>query len=154
MMAATGRHCLPLTIDVRQTQTISAAVDEMLKEPGRMMSSLIVYAVGNVLCLANSLSFNAFKTVLEIDTMGTFYTSKVVYEKWFKVQHTQNQALQVHAGSAKAANDAMTKHLAVEWGPSGNRAESMDAFLSRQQDGAVPDQPRLLLLTGHIMVVD
>ena len=27
----------------------------------------------------------------------------------------------MHAGSAKAAIDAMTRHLAVEWGPSGIR---------------------------------
>lgn len=43
-------------------------------------------AAGNFLCPATSLSFNAFKTVMEIDTMGTFNTSKVVYDKWFKVQ--------------------------------------------------------------------
>lgn len=36
LMAATGRHCLPLTVDVRQPQTISAAVDETLKELGRI----------------------------------------------------------------------------------------------------------------------
>lgn len=42
-------------------------------------------AAGNFLCPANSLSFNAFKTVMEIDTMGTFNTSKVVYEKYFQV---------------------------------------------------------------------
>ena len=43
-------------------------------------------AVGNFPCPASSLSFNAFKTVLEIDTMGTFNASKVAYEKWFKVK--------------------------------------------------------------------
>lgn len=42
-------------------------------------------AAGNFLCPATSLSFNAFKTVMEIDTMGTFNTSKVIYDKWFKV---------------------------------------------------------------------
>lgn len=42
-------------------------------------------AAGNFLCPAISLSFNAFKTVMEIDTMGTFNTSKVVYEKYFQV---------------------------------------------------------------------
>lgn len=31
-MAATGQQCLPLSIDVRQPQTIVAAVDEALKE--------------------------------------------------------------------------------------------------------------------------
>lgn len=44
-------------------------------------------AAGNFLCPAVSLSFNAFKTVMEIDTMGTFNTSKVVYEKWFQVHY-------------------------------------------------------------------
>jgi len=42
-------------------------------------------AAGNFLCPAAALSFNAFKTVMEIDTMGTFNSSKVLYEKWFKV---------------------------------------------------------------------
>lgn len=46
---------------------------------------LLTDAAGNFLCPATSLSFNAFKTVMEIDTMGTFNTSKVVFEKWFKV---------------------------------------------------------------------
>ncbi len=33
--------------------------------------------------------------------------------------------LQVHAGSAKAAIDAMTKHLAREWGPQNIRVNSI-----------------------------
>ncbi|XP_041829774.1 peroxisomal 2,4-dienoyl-CoA reductase [(3E)-enoyl-CoA-producing] isoform X3 [Melanotaenia boesemani] len=135
LSAASGRRCLPLCIDVRQPESISAAVDETLKEFGRI-DILINNAAGNFLCPASALSFNAFKTVIEIDTMGTFNTSKVVYDKWFK-DHGGNivnisatlpyrgQALQVHAGSAKAANDAMTKHLAVEWGPNGVRVNAV-----------------------------
>lgn len=135
LCAASGRRCLPLCIDVRQPQSIQAAVDDTLKEFGRV-DVLINNAAGNFLCPASALSFNAFKTVLEIDTMGTFNTSKVLYEKWFKehggtivnVSATlgyRGQALQVHAGSAKAANDAMTRHLAVEWGPSGVRVNAV-----------------------------
>lgn len=135
LTSATGRHCLPLQMDVRQPDTIITAVDETLKEFGRI-DILINNAAGNFLCPATSLSFNAFKTVLEIDTMGTFNTSKVVYEKWFKnnggsivnISATlgyRGQVLQVHAGSAKAANDAMTRHLAVEWGPSGVRVNTV-----------------------------
>lgn len=48
----------------------------------------ITDAAGNFLCPATALSFNAFKTVLDIDTLGTFNTSKVVYEKWFKVRRS------------------------------------------------------------------
>ncbi|MEQ2195263.1 Peroxisomal 2,4-dienoyl-CoA reductase [Xenoophorus captivus] len=84
LSAVSGRRCLPLRIDVRQPESIVAAVDETLKEFGRL-DILINNAAGNFLCPASALSFNAFKTVLEIDTMGTFNTSKVVYEKWFKV---------------------------------------------------------------------
>ncbi|XP_073796310.1 peroxisomal 2,4-dienoyl-CoA reductase [(3E)-enoyl-CoA-producing] isoform X3 [Danio rerio] len=122
-------------MDVRQPETILAAVDETLKTFGRV-DILINNAAGNFLCPATSLSFNAFKTVMEIDTMGTFNTSKVIYDKWFKdhggsivnISATlgyRGQALQVHAGSAKAANDAMTRHLAVEWGPSGVRVNTV-----------------------------
>ncbi|NWI43500.1 DECR2 reductase, partial [Picathartes gymnocephalus] len=127
LVAATGQQCLPLSIDVRQPQTIVAAVDEALKEFKRI-DILINGAAGNFLCPASALSFNAFKTVIDIDTMGTFNTSKVLFEKYFRdhggviVNITatlsyRGQALQLHAGAAKAAIDAMTRHLAVEWGP-------------------------------------
>uniref|UniRef100_A0A8C0FIU2 Peroxisomal 2,4-dienoyl-CoA reductase [(3E)-enoyl-CoA-producing] n=1 Tax=Bubo bubo TaxID=30461 RepID=A0A8C0FIU2_BUBBB len=135
LVAATGQQCLPLSIDVRQPQTIAAAVDEALKEFKRI-DILINGAAGNFLCPASALSFNAFKTVIDIDTLGTFNTSKVLFEKYFRdhggviVNITatlsyRGQALQVHAGTAKAAIDAMTRHLAVEWGPNNIRVNSL-----------------------------
>uniref|UniRef100_A0A8C0FDK2 Peroxisomal 2,4-dienoyl-CoA reductase [(3E)-enoyl-CoA-producing] n=1 Tax=Bubo bubo TaxID=30461 RepID=A0A8C0FDK2_BUBBB len=156
LVAATGQQCLPLSIDVRQPQTIAAAVDEALKEFKRI-DILINGAAGNFLCPASALSFNAFKTVIDIDTLGTFNTSKVLFEKYFRVSGTRarglalglltvvepfcdhggvivnitatlsyrGQALQVHAGTAKAAIDAMTRHLAVEWGPNNIRVNSL-----------------------------
>ncbi|NXA41549.1 DECR2 reductase, partial [Eudromia elegans] len=135
LVAATGQRCLPLSLDVRQPQTIMAAVDEALKEFERI-DILINNAAGNFLCPASALSFNAFKTVMDIDTMGTFNTSKVLFEKCFRdrggviVNITatlsyRGQALQVHAGTAKAAIDAMTRHLAVEWGPNNIRVNSL-----------------------------
>ncbi|MGH0149679.1 UNVERIFIED_CONTAM: hypothetical protein FKN15_021147 [Acipenser sinensis] len=92
LTTATGRHCLPLSLDVRQPQTIAAAVEETLREFGRI-DILINNAAGNFLCPASALSFNAFKTVMEIDTMGTFNTSKVIYEKWLKVQELPTQCI-------------------------------------------------------------
>ncbi|XP_069761448.1 peroxisomal 2,4-dienoyl-CoA reductase [(3E)-enoyl-CoA-producing] isoform X1 [Narcine bancroftii] len=135
LMAATGQRCLPASMDVRQPETIKAAVEKMLRVFGKV-DILVNNAAGNFLCPASGLSFNAFKTVLEIDTIGTFNTSKLLYQKWFKdhggviVNITatlsyRGQMLQVHAGSAKAAIDAMTKHLAVEWGPDNIRVNSL-----------------------------
>uniref|UniRef100_A0A8C0GV90 Peroxisomal 2,4-dienoyl-CoA reductase [(3E)-enoyl-CoA-producing] n=1 Tax=Chelonoidis abingdonii TaxID=106734 RepID=A0A8C0GV90_CHEAB len=133
--AATGQRCLPLSLDVRQPQTIVAAVDEAVKEFERI-DILVNNAAGNFLCPASALSFNAYKTVIDIDTLGTFNVSKVLYEKCLRdhggviVNITatlsyKGQALQVHAGTAKAAVDAMTRHLAVEWGPNNIRVNSL-----------------------------
>lgn len=36
LSAASGRRCLPLCIDVRQPESIAAAVDETLKELGHI----------------------------------------------------------------------------------------------------------------------
>ncbi|KAL7979124.1 hypothetical protein Chor_015148 [Crotalus horridus] len=113
LCAATGQRCLPVTLDVRQPQTISAAVDEALREFEKI-DILVNGAAGNFLCPASSLSFNGYKTVIEIDTLGTFNVSKVLYEKSLRehggviVNITatlsyKGQALQMHAGTAKAA---------------------------------------------------
>ncbi|XP_029432611.1 peroxisomal 2,4-dienoyl-CoA reductase isoform X2 [Rhinatrema bivittatum] len=135
LVAATGQRCLPLSLDVRQPPAIMAAVDEALREFERI-DILINNAAGNFLCPASALSFNAYKTVIDIDTLGTFNTSKVLFEKCFRdhggviVNITatlgyRGRALQMHAGTAKAAVDTMTKHLAVEWGPSNVRINSL-----------------------------
>uniref|UniRef100_A0A8D3DL51 Peroxisomal 2,4-dienoyl-CoA reductase [(3E)-enoyl-CoA-producing] n=1 Tax=Scophthalmus maximus TaxID=52904 RepID=A0A8D3DL51_SCOMX len=162
LCAVSGRRCLPLCLDVRQPESIAAAVDETLKELGRV-DILINNAAGNFLCPATSLSFNAFKTVMEIDTMGTFNTSKVVYEKWFK-DHGGNivnisatlgykgQALQVHAGSAKAANgglraDTTAAFQSIPVQRAGNKTEMAHCtlFLASRASSYV---------TGAILVAD
>uniref|UniRef100_A0A803JYR0 Peroxisomal 2,4-dienoyl-CoA reductase [(3E)-enoyl-CoA-producing] n=1 Tax=Xenopus tropicalis TaxID=8364 RepID=A0A803JYR0_XENTR len=128
LKVSTGQRCLPLSGDVRDAQSMNAAVEEALRIFSRV-DILVNNAAGNFLCPASSLSLNAFKTVIDIDTVGTFNASKILFERFFRdnggviVNITatlsfRGQVLQVHAGSAKAAVDAMTRHLAVEWGPS------------------------------------
>ncbi|CAH2307548.1 Hypothetical predicted protein [Pelobates cultripes] len=135
LQAVTGRRCLPLAGDVRNPETLTAAVDEALRTFSRV-DILINNAAGNFLCPASALSFNAFKTVIDIDTVGTFNASKILFEKFFRdhggviinitaTLSYRGQVLQMHAGSAKAAIEAMTKHLAVEWGPSRVRVNSL-----------------------------
>lgn len=131
LQAATGQKCLPLSVDVRDPKQIDKTVERIIEHYGKL-NILVNSAAGNFLCDAENLSFNAFKTVIEIDTIGTFNASKVVFDKYFKKHggniinisatlHYKGDGLQTHAGSAKAAIDAMTKHLAVEWGPNGVR---------------------------------
>ncbi|KAI5246387.1 Peroxisomal 2,4-Dienoyl-Coa Reductase [Manis pentadactyla] len=107
-----------------------------MRLPGSWPLPLASGAAGNFLCPASVLSFNAFKTVMDIDALGTFNVSRVLYEKFFwdhggvivnitVTLGTRGQVLQAHAGSAKAAVDAMTRHLAVEWGPQNIRVNSL-----------------------------
>ncbi|XP_014789868.1 peroxisomal 2,4-dienoyl-CoA reductase [(3E)-enoyl-CoA-producing] isoform X2 [Octopus bimaculoides] len=128
---ATGKQCLPIQADVRKPHEIQNAVDKSLQKFGKI-DIVINGAAGNFLCLASNMSFHAFQTIQEIDTMGTFNVSKVVYEKYMRdhggvilnitaTQHYRGVPLQCHVGAAKSAIEALTKHLAVEWGPNGIR---------------------------------
>ena len=131
----TGVRCLPLQVDVRNPAQLQEVLSDILSHFGRL-DILVNNAAGNFLCPAESLSYNAFKTVMEIDTFGTFNTTKAAFEKHFKnhggsiinISSTlqyKGSILQTHAGSAKAAIDAMTRHLAVEWGPKGIRVNGI-----------------------------
>jgi len=93
---------------------------------------LVNGAAGNFLASASKLSSNGFKTVLEIDTIGTFNMCSAAFKVFMgknggviinisATLHWNGSALQVHSSSAKAAIDAMTKVLACEWGPHGIR---------------------------------
>ncbi|XP_053384026.1 peroxisomal 2,4-dienoyl-CoA reductase [(3E)-enoyl-CoA-producing]-like [Mercenaria mercenaria] len=114
-----------------QPKKVQAAVGEAMRRFGKI-NFLINSAAGNFLCPAEGLSFNAFRTVMDIDTMGTFNTTKVVFDEYMKKHggviinvtatlQVRGQVYQLHAGCAKAAIETMTKHLAVEWGEKGIR---------------------------------
>lgn len=80
-------------------------------------------AAGNFLSTMDNLSPNAFRTVLMIDTVGTFLLSKYTVQYGLKnggviinisaYLHQGGTAMQIHAGTAKAGVDALTNHLAV-----------------------------------------
>ena len=119
--------CFGVKCDVRNFTEVEAAVDSVLKNFNKI-DILINGAAGNFLATMDKLSARAFKTVIEIDTIGTFNVTKVVYSKYMKANggniinisaslYYCGTLLQAHSGSAKAAIDALTKHWAVEFGP-------------------------------------
>lgn len=127
----TGRECIAVAADVRDPGTVEAALDATIARFGRV--DLVVNgAAGNFLAPAAQLSYNGFKTVVDIDTIGTFNVSRAVFDKALKngggtiinisaTLHYSATPLQIHASAAKAAIDSMTKTLAVEWGGLGIR---------------------------------
>lgn len=117
--------------DVRDVKNLKRAVDRTVAELGRI-DFVIAGAAGNFLCDINSLSSNAFKTVIDIDLLGSYNTLKACYEQLVKNKgeilfvsatlHYYGVPFQAHAGAAKAGIDALSQSFATEVGPLGVRS--------------------------------
>ena len=128
---ATGQECLGVPCDVRQPETVEAALDAAIERFGGV-DIVVNGAAGNFLCPAAQLSYNAFRTVMEIDTLGTYNVCRAAFDKALKAKggvilnisatlHYGATPLQSHPSAAKAAVDSLTRSLALEWGPLGIR---------------------------------
>ncbi|MBI3203469.1 MAG: SDR family oxidoreductase [Myxococcales bacterium] len=133
-IAAAGGQALPLPADVRDFAAVEAAVAQAISTFGQL-DILINSAAGNFLSPAAGLSANGFRTVIEIDLVGTFNASRACFQALSKqggsiVSITATQAwvptpLQCHAGAAKAGIAKLTQDLALEWGSSGVRVNAV-----------------------------
>jgi 2,4-dienoyl-CoA reductase [(3E)-enoyl-CoA-producing], peroxisomal len=133
--ATTGRRCLPLAADVRQPEAVDAAIDRTIRDLGGL-DIVVNNAAGNFFCPSSELSPNGFGAVIDIDAKGTWNVSRAAYRARFKdhsgqilnisaTLHYGGTPGQVHVAAAKAAVDAMTRTLAVEWGPQGIRVNAI-----------------------------
>ncbi|RQM25985.1 hypothetical protein B5M09_000813 [Aphanomyces astaci] len=111
--------------DVRRPEDAQAAVEVAVKTFGTL-NVLVNGAAGNFLSTAENLSTNAFRTVLDIDAVGTFNMSTAAFPV---LKHNSGVIVnisanlhqhatwyQAHAAAAKAAVDSLTRSLALEWG--------------------------------------
>ena len=111
---------------MRRFEQVEAVMRAIEGRWGRL-DALINSAAGNFLCPAAGLSPNGFGTVVDIDLKGTFHACKAALPLLSKgggavinisaTLHYGGTPLQLHAASAKAGIDALTRTLAVEWGP-------------------------------------
>ena len=133
--AATGRRCLPLVADVRQPEAVESAVNHTVQELGGL-DIVVNNAAGNFFCPSADLSPNGFGTVIDIDAKGTWNVSRAAYQARLKEHggqilnisatlHYGGTPGQLHVAAAKAAVDALTRTLAVEWGPQGIRVNAI-----------------------------
>ncbi|KAF8961178.1 2,4-dienoyl-CoA reductase [Flammula alnicola] len=128
---ATGRECIPTQADVRFPAQLKEAVAKTIEKFGRI-DYVICGAAGNFLAPISGLSENAFRTVMEIDTIGTYNTIKATLEHVRKSKgayihvsatlHYNGTPFQAHVSAAKAGVDALSAVLAVEEGPNGVRS--------------------------------
>jgi len=120
--------------DVRSAEDSFRAIEETVTKLGRV-DILVNGAAGNFLCNAEKLSPNGFKTVVEIDLIGTFNMSRAAFAELKKTKgciinisatlHYHTTPWQVHASAAKAGVDSVTTSLACEWGDFGIRVNGI-----------------------------
>jgi NAD(P)-dependent dehydrogenase (short-subunit alcohol dehydrogenase family) len=133
-LEALGAKVFAKVADVRQPQAMQAAIDETRQALGAI-DVLVCGAAGNFLCRAEDMSPNGFKTVVDIDLMGSFHASRAAFLQLKETKGTilfisagmayMPYAFQLHVGAAKAGIESMMKNLALEWGKYGIRSCSI-----------------------------
>jgi len=136
LMQETGGSVLPLQLDVRDPESVAAALDAAEAEFGRI-DALLNNAAGNFISPTERLSHRAFDAVLNIVLHGTVYATLEMGKRWI-AKGQRGTVLSVAAtyaerGSgyvvpsavAKSGVVALTRSLAGEWGKHGIRLNAI-----------------------------
>lgn len=123
--AEIGSGAIWRAADVRDYGAIRIAMEEVRHELGAF-DIVISGAAGNFLAPVLGMSANAFKTVVDIDLLGTFNVFRACHDLLAPdaslIAITAGQAvnavpMQAHACAAKAGINHLVRVLALEWGP-------------------------------------
>jgi len=134
-LRAAGGKASAVQVDVRDPERVKEMVTGVSAEHGRI-DLLVNNAAGNFYAPSETMSANAWRSVVEIDLFGTFYCSQAAAPV-MRAQgggrivsismtlHYRGWPLMAHATAAKAGVDALTRTLAVEWAPHGIRVNAI-----------------------------
>jgi NAD(P)-dependent dehydrogenase (short-subunit alcohol dehydrogenase family) len=126
-----GANAGVVSCDVRDAEAVTAAVDGVVAEHGRL-DALVNNAAGNFTCAAEDLSPGGWRAVLDIVLNGSFYASRAAAQHMLAAGSGtilnviasyawHGHPGTVHSAAAKGGVLAMTRTLASEWGGRGVR---------------------------------
>lgn len=131
MRKATGGTITPLACDVRDGAAVEALMDAIWHTAP--LDVLVNNAAATFIAQTEHLSFRAADAILAPTLHGAMYCTIAAGRRWIERQHRAvvlsilststitGRAFTVPSAMAKSALLAMTKSLAVEWGPKGIR---------------------------------
>jgi NAD(P)-dependent dehydrogenase (short-subunit alcohol dehydrogenase family) len=131
MRSELGGKVVALRCDIRDGASVDAMMDAIWRE--RPLDVLVNNAAATFIAQTEHLSFRAADAILAPTLHGTMYCTLAAGKRWIEAQHKAvvlsilststitGRAFTVPSAMAKSAILAMTKSLAVEWGPKGIR---------------------------------
>lgn len=134
MLKDEGAQAGGAAVDVRSYPDVEAAVEKCVADLGKL-DVVLAGQAGNFPAGAAQMSSNAFKSVVDIDLLGTFniFRSAVHHANrpgasFFAItapQATRPWLYQSHVCAAKAGVNMLVKCCAMEWGTSGVRVNAI-----------------------------
>ena len=150
----TGAQAFAHELDIRQPEAVHTVIDRIWAEHGPL-TGLVNNAAGNFVSRTEDLSINGFHAISDIVFRGTFYVTQAVGRRWI-AEGLPGSVLSivvtwVDTGSpfvvpsamSKAGLDAMTKSLAVEWGPKRLRFNAIAPGVIPTQGASQRLRPRI-----------
>ncbi len=133
-LSAHGRAACGFSADARDIEAIESGLASQADHFGSI-DIMIVGQAGNFPAPAMGMSANAFKSVVDIDLLGTFNTVKAAHQYLGSdnpsitaisaPQSIVPMPMQAHVCAAKAGVDMLTKVLAMELGHQGVRCNGI-----------------------------
>jgi len=132
---ATGGKVTTIACDIKNPEAVEAMMDEIWKD--RPLDVLVNNAAANFIARSETLSHRAIDAVLGITLHGTLYCTMSAGRRWVEGGRGGNvistvstpsftgSAFTVPSATCKAGIVAMTRSLAVEWGPKGIRLNAV-----------------------------
>ena len=131
MRAQTSGKVTTIACDVRDGAAVDAMMDQIWREAP--LDILVNNAAATFVAQSEHLSFRAVDAILAPTLHGAMYCTLAAGKRWIEGRHNgvvlsilststiTGRAFTVPSAMAKSAVLAMTKSLAVEWGPKGIR---------------------------------
>ncbi len=130
-----GIECLALSSDVRNPEAVEQVIASAIEKYGSL-NIVVNCAAGMFPAPIERMSYNGFKTIVDIDLLGTYNVTKAAFTAYLKehggcivnitapFEHWGVSSL-AHVAAAKAGVESLTRTCAVEWAPLGIRVNSV-----------------------------
>lgn len=140
-----GIECFAMSSDVRNPEAVEKVIMATL-EKYKKLNIVINCAAGMFPAPIHNISYNGFKTIIDIDLLGTYNVTKAAFSAYLKdhggcivnitapFEHWGVSSMS-HVAAAKSGITSLTRSCAVEWAPLGIRVNAVAPGFIAETEG-------------------